>query len=149
MTLSIRTAAPADLEQLRAVYRRSSLHNDGDRAALLAHPEALVFAPDGNIGEHIRIAQIDGRVVGFATLSGHPDSPELEDLFVDPDWMRNGIARALIADAVHLARDAGATHIAVTANPHAMAFYETVGFQAHGTTTTEFGPGLRMQLEVS
>jgi hypothetical protein len=47
MSLSIRTAARADLDQLRDIYRRSSLHNDGDRVALLAHPEALVFAPQG------------------------------------------------------------------------------------------------------
>jgi GNAT superfamily N-acetyltransferase len=149
MTVSIRAATSADLDRLRGVYRRSSLHNDGDRDALLAHPDALVFAPDGTVGERTRVAEIDGRTVGFATLSGQPDTLELDDLFVDPDRMRNGVARALITDAVHIARDAGATRIAVTANPHAMAFYEAVGFQSHGTATTEFGPGLRMQLVVS
>ena len=78
---------------------------------------------------------MDDRIVGFATVM--PDR-ELEDLFVDPAFMRRGIARALI-------RDAGAP-LTVTANEHALAFYESVGFVVVGATQTPGGPARRMAL---
>ncbi len=133
---------------LRELFRRSSLSNDGDRAALLAHPEALELSALGVEEGRTRVAVADGRIAGFATLLGS----ELEDLFVDPGWMRRGIGRALVADAVAVARAQGLERIEVTANDHALAFYESVGFVLEGTVETELGPtgltGLRMSMPV-
>ena len=137
----IRVAVHADLGALRDLYRRSSLSNAGDRASLLAHPEALEFAGDA-VGEGLtRVAVVDGRIVGFATLLG---DGELEDLFVDPDWMRRGIGRALVLDAVVLAPAHGLDRIEVTANGEALDFYESVGFVYDGEVETAFGRGSRM-----
>jgi len=137
----IRVAVHADLGALRDLYRRSSLSNAGDRASLLAHPEALEFAGDA-VGEGLtRVAVVDGRIVGFATLLG---DGELEDLFVDPDWMRRGIGRALVLDAVVLAPAHGLDRIEVTANGEALDFYESVGFVFDGEVETAFGRGSRM-----
>jgi hypothetical protein len=36
VTVVIRAAGPADMATIRDVYRRSSLHNPGDRDSLLA-----------------------------------------------------------------------------------------------------------------
>ena len=65
---------------------------------LLARPEFLVFTGDGIAAGRTLVAVAgpsgNDRVVGFATVaSGQDDSPELEDLFVDPAWRRRGIAR--------------------------------------------------------
>ena len=38
----LRTASPTDLDGLRAVYRRASLSNAGDRNVLLAHPQEFL-----------------------------------------------------------------------------------------------------------
>jgi hypothetical protein len=46
------------------------------------------------------------------------------------------------------ARAAGAVRIDVTANPDAVAFYESVGFVAVGEAETRFGPAPRMRLEI-
>ena len=43
-TITIRDAEPADMAVLSAVFRRSSLSVDADRAHLLAHPETLDLA---------------------------------------------------------------------------------------------------------
>ena len=40
---SIRLADPSDVDAIADVFRRSSLSNEGDRAALLANPDVLVF----------------------------------------------------------------------------------------------------------
>ena len=73
---------------------------------------------------------------------------ELEDLFVDPEWMRWGIARRLVAELTEIASRDGIRRIFVTANPHADAFYRSVGFVHVHENQTEFGPGLHMELVV-
>jgi ribosomal protein S18 acetylase RimI-like enzyme len=75
-------------------------------------------------------------------------SGELDDLFVDPNCRRRGIATALVLDALDRAADQQLTHFEVTANPHALAFYESVGFVSDGTRQTRFGPGNRMHINV-
>ena len=139
----IRAAAPEDAAALRDLFRRSSLSNEGDRSSLLAHPEALEL-PWLEAGEGLtRVAVLDGRIVGFATLLA---DGELEDLFVDPDWMRRGIGRALVLDSVAAARAQGLKRIEVTANGQALPFYESVGFVLDGSVETAFGRGSRMHL---
>jgi GNAT superfamily N-acetyltransferase len=63
--------------------------------------------------------------------------------------MRNGVARQLI---LHIAAEAERQNVAridVTANPHALAFYNAVGFVAGSPADTEFGPAQRMHLDVA
>jgi N-acetylglutamate synthase-like GNAT family acetyltransferase len=146
--VSIRHAVSADAGVLGDVYRRSSLSNQGDRAALLSHPEALEFSALAVKEHRVRVAVIDDRIVGFVTLLATGQSGELEDLFVDPDWMLHGIGRTLVQDAVESAREQGLTRVEVTANPHALGFYEKVGFVRNGMTRTPFGPGHRMYIPV-
>ena len=62
--------------------------------------------------------------------------------------MRLGIGRALVLDAIEIARDRGARRVEVTANPHALVFYERVGFTVDHEVRTRFGPGSRMHLDV-
>jgi hypothetical protein len=40
------------------------------------------------------------------------------------------------------------SRIEVTANPHAMAFYERAGFVPDGTAETRFGAAPRMRLDL-
>jgi len=145
----IRYAVFADIGELGDLFRNSSLSNEGDRANLLAHPDALAFAALPVHEQRTRVACADRRIVGFATtlVTGHVS--ELEDLFVDPDWMHRGIGRELVLDAVAIARMQGVSRIEVTANHHALGFYEKVGFVVNGAVETRFGPGSRMHLPVS
>ncbi|MDQ1643895.1 MAG: hypothetical protein QOJ50_79 [Cryptosporangiaceae bacterium] len=153
-TVRIRRATPADLAAVQRIYRASALSNEGDRALMLSHPEVLVFAPDAVLEGRTRIAvDPEGTILGFAstaaraaTVDAH--TVELEDLFVDPQYMRRGVARRLVEDIVDLARAADAGGIEVTANPHAMAFYESVGFRPAGVAQTRFGPAPRMRLDI-
>jgi GNAT superfamily N-acetyltransferase len=132
------------------LFRRSSLSNPGDRAALLAHPEALELAGTAVSEGRTRVAcTADGMIVGFIT--GRPlgsGALEVEDLFVDPDWMGRGVGRALVLDAVATARAEGLPRINVTANTHALAFYQRMGFVIDGQTETQFGRAHRMHIPV-
>ena len=143
----VRQAQVADLPALAAVYRRASLSNEGDAPHLLAHPEVLVLSDEAVLAGRMRLV-VDpaGTVVGFASLSDGAGFLELDDLFVDPDWMRQGIATLLVHDAMAAARRRAIPRIEVTANPHAFAFYDHVGFRPAGEVATTFGPGQRMTL---
>jgi GNAT superfamily N-acetyltransferase len=148
MAFEIRDAVPADLAALRDIYRRASLSNEGDRVTLLANPDALEFPGLGGDDRRTRVATADDRITGFATSVPAGDVIELDDLFVDPGWMRRGVGRALVADAVAIARELGAGRVEVTANPHALVFYGKAGFISDHGVQTRFGPGLRMHIDV-
>jgi GNAT superfamily N-acetyltransferase len=146
----IRDAEAADGAALRDVFRRSSLSNDGDRGNLLANPDVLEFPGAAVNDGRTRVAAVaDGRVIGFATALMGGDAVELDDLFVDPGRMRQGAGRALVLDAVAIARELGAGRVEVTANPHALVFYGKAGFIAGHEVQTRFGPGLRMYIDVT
>ena len=146
----VRNATPGDLSAVRDVYRRSSLSNSNDRAALLTHPHLLIWSSDGISSGRTRVAtDTADAVVGFATLKHSEAGLELEDLFVDPDRMRTGVGTLLVSDAGELAASSGQTSIDVTANPHAAEFYAAVGFITVGVAHTLFGAASRLRLVVT
>jgi GNAT superfamily N-acetyltransferase len=149
--VTVRTASVDDLPVLRDLYRRSSLSNVEDAAALSTHPELLVLGDDGVRAGWTRVA-VDGSgaALGFATaVPAAAYVLELEDLFVDPDAMRRGVGRLLVEDVVDRARQAGVERVEVTGNRAALRFYERMGFVADGEVPTLLAPGIRMHLAVS
>jgi GNAT superfamily N-acetyltransferase len=145
----IRLGTPADFAAVAGVYRRASLSNPGDREVLRAHPEYLILGPEGLAEGRTYVAEDDGTVVGFATWAEFDGGMELEDLFVDPDRMRRGIASALVRQIADVLRARGVQRLEVTANLDAMAFYRAAGFIDCGVTEVESGPAPRMVLRIS
>jgi ribosomal protein S18 acetylase RimI-like enzyme len=145
----IRLGTPADLAAATGVYRRASLSNAGDRDNLLAHPEYLILGPAGLAEGRTHVAEEDGSVVGFATWVETTGTTELEDLFVDPGYMRHGIATALVNRIADVLRARGVGRLEVTANPHALGFYRAAGFTDCGVAETEFGAAPRMVLVIA
>jgi GNAT superfamily N-acetyltransferase len=145
----IRLGTPSDLDRVTEVYRDASLSNPGDRERLLAHPEYLVLEPDGLTEGRTHVAEENGSVVGFATWAETDGgSMELEDLFVDPPWMRRGIATALVNTIADVLRSRGTDTLEVTASPDALGFYRSVGFIDVGVAETSFGSAPHLQLRL-
>jgi GNAT superfamily N-acetyltransferase len=144
----IRLGTPADYPAVAAVYRRASLFNDGDRDDLLAHPQYLILGPDGLEQGRTYVAEEHGSVVGFGSWVEAEGIVDLEDLFVEPTWMRRGIATALVVRIVDVLRSRGVSCLGVTANPSALGFYRAVGFGEVGTARTDFGIAPRMVLAI-
>ena len=146
MKYTLRDATLADHQDLERVFRRASLSNENDRGPLTQHPEWLSL-PDLGIREsRMRLAaDEEGAVVAFATFLINGGVAELEDLFVDPEHRRRGIAEQLVLDISERVRELGFEALEVTANPHAMAFYEYMGFVACGLVETEFYEAPRMR----
>lgn len=147
--LSIRTAVTDDVSALRTIYRESSLANAGDRDVLLAHPEVLEWDATAVVEGRTRVALMGATIVGFATIGADRSAPELEDLFVDPAWMRRGIGSALVRDAAAVVAAQGGATLDVIANQHAMAFYTQAGFRPVGERATQFGLAMQLRMEVA
>lgn len=145
----VRPAQISERDALEQLQRRSSMHDPMYRTQLAAHPDAIELPIEQITAGHVRVAEGNGAVVGFAVLLERAgDACELDGLFVEPEWMRTGIGRRLVDDALRIARERGATRIDVDANPQAVAFYEAVGFLPAGEAQTRFGPAPRMSLPV-
>jgi len=145
----IRLGTSADLAAAASVYRRASLSNASDRDNLLAHPQYLILGPEGLAEGRTYVAEQDGSVAGFATWAETNGTVELGDLFVDPDYMRRGIATALIRHIAGVLRARGTKRLEVTANPDALGFYRAAGFIDCGFAATDFGVAPRTVLAIS
>ena len=140
----LRLARIEELGELEDLQRRASLALDEYRDALLAHPDAIALPAEQIDRGEVVVAEIDGRLTGFAVVLDHDGMAELDGLFVEPELWRRGIGLALVEDAVHHARSRGLSLMTVVANPGAREFYERCGFTIEGTAETRFGPALRM-----
>jgi len=147
----IRDARPDEAHALESLQRRASDVWAEYREQLAAHPDAIA-PPDRAIEEGRARVAVDaaGRLLGFSVVLAVEDGRcELDDLFVEPDWMRRGVGRLLVHDVARRAAAAGAGHIDVIANPNALGFYARLGFDVTGQTSTRFGSAPRMTLELT
>jgi ribosomal protein S18 acetylase RimI-like enzyme len=147
MSFVIRDAMKDDLPRLESVFRRSTLSNEGDRAALLDHPEALTLSATSLSGRRVRVVTTERDLIaGFASTVTEDGFLELVDLFTDPAWMRQGVATMLIDDVVAFAATIGIGRISVVENRHASGFYRRAGFAAESLAATDFGLTVRSHL---
>jgi ribosomal protein S18 acetylase RimI-like enzyme len=147
---AIRDARPDEALALAALQRRSADVWDEYRAQLAANPDAIEPPHRAIADGRVRVAaDASGRLLGFSVVLPIRDGRcELDDLFVEPEWMRRGVGRLLVADLTARAAAAGASHVDVIANPNALAFYERLGFETTGQASTRFGEAPRMSLEL-
>jgi ribosomal protein S18 acetylase RimI-like enzyme len=99
-------------------------------AAHLRHEDAEIF-----------VAELDGRVAGAASLWFRPrlnwTTPQawIPDLYVEPDFRRQGAARALLDACADEARRRGCHRLVLEsghARTEAHGLYESYGFEHYG-----------------
>ena len=143
----IRPAIPADRRELEALQLRASLVNEGDREALLLHPDAIDLPIELIKAGGVFVLEQHGAVVGFSAILAREDGDtELDALFVEPSIQRQGVGKRLVEHCAKMARSKGSTSLHVVGNPHAEQFYLACGFSIIGRFETRFGPGLLMRL---
>ena len=75
-----------------------------------------------------------------------PDTLDLDKLFVEPQQIRSGVGRALLAHAIIEARRRGAARLTILADPYAAGFYERNGAQLIGEAPSNAIPGRSLPL---
>ena len=144
--MNIRPAIPAERKALEALQWRASLGNEGDRDALLRHPDAIDLPAEQIAAGGVFVLEQNGAIAGFSAILPREDGDtELDALFVDPEIQRRGIGRKLIEHCAAVARSAGSSALHVIGNAHAKEFYLSCGFEILGPFETRFGSGLLMR----
>ena len=142
----IRAATPAERRVLEALQWRASLGNEGDRDALLRHPDAIDLSPEQIAAGGVFLLEQDGAIVGFCAILPRDDGDtDLDALFVEPSVQCRGVGRKLLEHCAEIARSKGSSALHVVGNSHAKQFYLSCGFTIAGTFETRFGVGLLMR----
>ncbi len=129
----------------------------GEDAAAVAELEAECLGQDawsdGLVAEVVGgtlptvralVAEVGGSLVGYACASIVVDVAELQRLAVTPPARRTGVASALVARVLALARDGGAERVLLEVredNVDARAFYARTGFREVGTRPRYYRDG--------
>lgn len=142
----IRPAVLAERRSLEALQWRASLGNEGDREALLLHPDAIELPVEQIAAGGVFVLEQDGAIVGFSAILPRDDGDtELDALFVEPGVQRRGVGRKLLEHCAETARSMGSCALHVVGNIHAKPFYLSCGFTIVGSFDTRFGMGLLMR----
>jgi predicted N-acetyltransferase YhbS len=90
----------------------------------------------------------DGEVAGMVALgpSEEPDTLDLDKLFVEPQRIRTGVGRSLIAHAIAEARRRGAKRLTILSDPYAAGFYERNTARLIGKAPSDAIPGRSVPL---
>ena len=131
--VSLRPYLPADARRCAEIFRSSIAElaaDDYDEA----QREAWASRADDEPAFGARLAQaftllalIDGAVAGFASLKG---TDEIDMLFVDPEFARQGAGGVLIEALTKLAQARGAKRLTTEASDVAKPLFERRGFTA-------------------
>lgn len=141
MSLLIRRATEADLPRLVELYQQLSLDDAReDPGPPLPEVYLEVFRRiEADPNYHVLLGEAAGRIVGSATVIVVPNLTyrgrpwaEIENVVVDDAERGSGYGKALIREAIEVARRAGCYRISLTSNNRredAHRFYESLGFR--------------------
>lgn len=141
--VDIRLARADDRRDLIELQRRASLAIEGEevREQLLADPDIIDLDPEMIARNEVFVAQVAGRIVGFATIIAHEgNDAELEGIFVEPSEWRKGVGLALMHQIDREAAAWGASRLHVIASRRVEGFYTRAGFIVTGEVKTQLGP---------
>lgn len=151
-TTTVRSAKAADAHDIARVGRQAFFEafahgcTESDMADYLdAHYVPAVISSElSNTQRSYLVAEVDGGVVGFSSLSLDSDEPcvkaypnriELQRIYVDKNHHGQGVAKALADATLDLARKLDKEHIWLGVweeNSRALRFYEKLGFAKAG-----------------
>jgi len=140
--VSLRPYLPADVKRCAEIFR-SSIEELAAEDYDEDQREAWASRADDEAGFGARLsggltllALIDGAVAGFASLKG-PD--QIDMLFVDPEFARQGAARTLVEALTKLAEARGAKLLTVETSDVAKPLFERQGFTSQQRNLVRVG----------
>src|SRR5262249_14528565 len=89
----------------------------------------------------LAVAEHGGKLVGVAQVRVSGSDADLLKLFVEPGDLRRGVGRTLLAWAISVAREKGATRLIIDSDPGAVPFYRRMGACEIGQAPSASIPG--------
>ena len=148
-SVTVRFAREADLDQVNKLRKQvNDLHVEGKpevfKPGFCDELRDYIHVIMKNPQEKIAVAELDGRIVGYAVLNHiiRPETPfmfernflDVDEFGVDEDCRRRGVAGAMIAFIRDFAKENSFDRIELNMwefNRNALAFYEAAGFTTY------------------
>ena len=140
--VSLRPYLPTDVRRCAEIFRRSidelaaDDYDEDQREAWASRADDEQAFGLRLSGALTLLALIDGAVAGFASLKG---ADQIDMLFVDPEFARQGAGRALIEALTKLAQARGAKRLTVEASDAAKLLFERQGFTSQQRNLVRVG----------
>ncbi len=123
----IRRASPEDAEQLTRITLASKRYWNYPEEWIQRWLPELIFLPE-YVSEHeMWLAVMGERSAAYYSLKQSEDSFWLENLWVLPEYIGQGMGRMLFQHALERSRVLGASTLKIESDPHAQNFYEKMG----------------------
>lgn len=132
MPLSIRRADPDDAPCLSQLAQRAKAHWGYPAEWLATWLPQLTIGPLYLADHRVLVAENPGGVVGMCALEDRGEWWSLEHVWVEPRSIGQGVGRALVEQALALAREVRPGRVAAEADPNAAGFYRRLGARQVG-----------------
>ena len=144
---AIRRARPAEAGILSALALRSKAHWGYDADFLAACRDDLTLSPDEIATSTVYVFDAGDTPSGFYRLVVQDDGvAALDDLFVEPAAMGQGVGKRLWRHAVSTARKLGCSEMVWQSDPQAEGFYLAMGARRAGDSESTVTPGRMLPL---
>ncbi|MCA0243852.1 MAG: GNAT family N-acetyltransferase [Proteobacteria bacterium] len=131
--MQVRSARLHDLPDLDRIALEAKSHWGYAQEQLIRWESDLRTRPETIAAWPTSVAEIEGRVAGFAQIDPTASPWELVSLWVQPGHMRQGIGAALLRTMQEVAQQSGVREIHIDSDPNALAFYIACGASVVGS----------------
>jgi putative acetyltransferase len=131
--ISLRPYLPVDAKRCAEIFRLSieelaaDDYDEQQREAWASRADDDKAFGAKLASELTLLAMIEGAIAGFASLKG---AEEIDMLFIDPEFARQGVGRTLVDALTKLAEARGAKRLTAEASDVAKPLFERLGFTA-------------------
>jgi len=122
-----RTARPDDIQQLSEVAFRAKSYWGYPSKWLDLWKSDLTISEAQIERDYVLVAQSGQQIAGFIVISRNGGNTELEHLWVNPDFIRQGVGTHLYKQAMQWCLDHEVDQLKVVSDPNAQGFYESMG----------------------
>ena len=130
--ISIRRVLPEEANVLSKIALSAKAHWGYPERWMEIWTPLLTFSAEYFEENESWAAVLDNKPIAFYTLQPKHGNAWMEDLWVLPEYIGQGVGRMLFLDAVSRAREMGCKTLQLEADPNAVGFYEKMGMHKIG-----------------
>ena len=133
----IRRAFPAEADILSKIAISAKAYWGYPKRWMEIWEPQLTFSPEYVEHNENWVAELDNIPIAFHTLQDRNGNAWVENLWVLPEYIGQGIGKQLFSHAVELARQRGYKVLQLDADPNAVGFYKKMGMYKVGERHSE------------
>jgi GNAT superfamily N-acetyltransferase len=133
IVVTFRRASPKAADELTSLTLASKAHWGYDQAFMEMARPSLTVGTEYLEANDCWVAEIEGKTVGWFSLVPIAGGFLLDNFFLLPSHIGQGLGRLMWDEAVRRASAKGASRMTLEADPNAAAFYERMGARLTGS----------------